>query len=178
MVSTLDELRATAHPVRLRLLSLLTGTAMSAAEAGRELQLSQAGASYHLRVLERAGLVRVVEVVRLRGGEAKRYRHESSARPFDPERAESADPVKETAEEHAQYVGAIAEELHRRSALRDQGPQVHIDAELWVDAQTWRRVIALVGEASALLHAQAQAPRTPRTSPVSMTAALFPVRRP
>ncbi|WP_285601746.1 helix-turn-helix domain-containing protein [Kineosporia sp. NBRC 101731] len=177
-MSSLDELRATAHPIRLRLLSLLTGTAMSAAEAGRELQLSQASASYHLRVLERAGLIRVVEVVRLRGGEAKRYRHESSARPFDPQRAQSAEPVNVTAEEHAQYVGAMAEELHRRAALRNEGPQMYTDAELWVDPQTWRRVVALVGEASALLHAQAQAPRTPRTSPVSMTAALFPVRRP
>ena len=81
-MSSLDELRATAHPIRLRLLSLLTGAAMSAAEAGRELGYSQATASYHLRVLERAGLVRVVETVRLRGGEAKRYRHESSAERF------------------------------------------------------------------------------------------------
>ncbi|TLF25906.1 helix-turn-helix domain-containing protein, partial [Microbacterium sp. 5K110] len=81
-MSRLDDLRATAHPLRLRLLSLLTGAALSAAEAGRELGVSQAAASYHLRVLERAGLIRVVEVVRLRGGDAKRYRHESSARPF------------------------------------------------------------------------------------------------
>jgi hypothetical protein len=44
-MSALDELRATAHPIRLRLLSLLTGLAMGAAEAGRELGLSQAAAS-------------------------------------------------------------------------------------------------------------------------------------
>jgi DNA-binding transcriptional ArsR family regulator len=176
-MSSLDELRATAHPIRLQLLSLLTGTAMSAAEAGRELRLSQATASYHLRVLERAGLIRVVEVVRVRGGEAKRYRHESSARPFTIETA-GAEPPGRDAEERALYVAALADELRRRSASRAGGPQVTTDAELWVDPRVWNRVVTLVGGASALLHAEAKAPRTPGTSPVSMTAALFPLKRP
>ena len=44
-------LRAVAHPVRLRILSLLTGTELSAAEVARELDLTHANASYHLRVL-------------------------------------------------------------------------------------------------------------------------------
>jgi len=178
-MSALDELRATAHPIRLRLLSLLTGTARSAAEAGRELGLSQATASYHLRVLERAGLVSVVEMVSVRGGQAKRYRHLSSARPFplDVPR-DSGTEADADEEERARYVEALADELRRRSAHRAAGPQVSTDAELWVDAETWRRVVHHVGQASALLHAAARAPRTPGTRPVSMTAALFPLRRP
>ncbi|NRD25116.1 helix-turn-helix domain-containing protein [Frigoribacterium sp. VKM Ac-2836] len=171
----LDELRATAHPIRLRLLSLLTGVAMSAAEAGRELGLSQATASYHLRVLERAGLVEVVELVTIRGGEAKRYRHLSSARPFPLAPAPLDDDGDE---ERARYVEALVDELRRRSPRRVAGPQVSTDAELWVDAETWQRVVRHVGHASALLHAAARRPRTPGTSPVSMTAALFPLRRP
>lgn len=225
-MSTLDELRATAHPIRLRLLSLLTGAAMSAAEAGRELGYSQATASYHLRVLERAGLVRVVETVRLRGGEAKRYRHESSAERFRFDDAQasasasasaSADadvdadadagvragaagagagagasvannavragtvvpsPAASTTEDRAEYIEAIIHELRRRNARRGDGPQVSTDAELWVDPETWRRVVRHVGDASALLHAAAKPPRTPGTRPVSMTAALFPLKRP
>ena len=175
-MSTLEELRATAHPIRLRLLSLLTGAAMSAAEAGRELGFSQATASYHLRVLERAGLVRVVEVVRLRGGEAKRYRHEASAEPFllPPAQPTSA----ALREEQAVYYDALIEELHRRARQRAAGPSVSTDAELWVDPEVWRRVVRRVGEASALIHAAAQRPRTPGTVPVSMTVALFPLRRP
>lgn len=172
-MSRLDDLRATAHPLRLRLLSLLTGTALSAAEAGRELGVSQAAASYHLRVLERAGLIRVVEVVRLRGGDAKRYRHESSARPFD---ATAPVPPAAPAEEEA-YVAALVEELRRRALERTEGPAVTTDAELWVEPEVWRRVVRHVGEASALLHAAARPPRTPGTRPVSMTAALFPLRR-
>ena len=204
-MSSLDELRATAHPIRLRLLSLLTGAAMSAAEAGRELGYSQATASYHLRVLERAGLVRVVETVRLRGGEAKRYRHESSAERFrfdDAQASASASasagagdgtsgaidaaraqvvapkPTASTAEDRAEYVEALIHELRRRNARRGDGPQVSTDAELWVDPETWRRVVRHVGDASALLHAAAKPPRTPGTRPVSMTAALFPLKRP
>ncbi|WP_268815939.1 helix-turn-helix domain-containing protein [Amycolatopsis alkalitolerans] len=37
-----------AHPLRLRLLSLLTGASLSAAEAARELGETQANVSYHL----------------------------------------------------------------------------------------------------------------------------------
>jgi len=207
-MSSLDELRATAHPIRLRLLSLLTGAAMSAAEAGRELGYSQATASYHLRVLERAGLVRVVETVRLRGGEAKRYRHESSAERFRFDDAQASaiagagggagavdagasgandavrvrtvvpSPAASSAEDRAEYVEALIHELRRRNARRGDGPQVSTDAELWVDPETWRRVVRHVGDASALLHAVAKPPRTPGTRPVSMTAALFPLKRP
>ncbi|PZE91101.1 helix-turn-helix domain-containing protein [Curtobacterium sp. MCBD17_008] len=174
-MSAIDELRATAHPVRLRLLSLLTGVAMSAAEAGRELGLSQATASYHLRVLERAGLVRVVEVVRLRGGDAKRYRHEASSVPFDVHDVHPLDP--DTAEERVAYLGLVADELRRRALDQVDGPGISADAELWVDPETWRRVVHHVGQTAALLHAAARPPRTPGTQPVSMTAALFPVRR-
>ena len=180
-MSALDDLRATAHPIRLRLLSLLTGVAMSAAEAGRELGLSQATESYHLRVLERVGLVEVTEVVRIRGGEAKRYRHLSSARPFAVVPATTSgsgagsgsgvdsDDDGAAADERARYVQALADELSRRSPRRTTGPQVSTDAELWVDAETWHRVVRHVGHASALLHAAARRPRTPGTSPVSMT---------
>lgn len=145
---------------------------MSAAEAGRELGVSQASASYHLRVLERARLIRVVEVERLRGGEAKRYRHESSSRRYDPD----AHVGERSSEGQAEYVAAIVDELRRRAALRVDGPAISTDAELWVDPTVWRRIVQHVGEASALLHAAAQPPRTPGTRPVSMTAALFPVR--
>ncbi|TLF25410.1 ArsR family transcriptional regulator, partial [Microbacterium sp. 5K110] len=69
------------------------------------------------------------------------------------------------------------EELRRRALERTEGPAVTTDAELWVDPEVWRRVVRHVGEASALLHAAARPPRTPGTRPVSMTAALFPLRR-
>jgi len=177
-MSSLQSLRATAHPIRLRLLSLVTSSAMSAAEAARGLGLSQATASYHLRVLERAGLVAVVEVVRLRGGEAKRYRHESSSQAFDPDARSDSGAEDVSIEDQLVYVEAQVEELRRRVRQRTTGPGVSTDAELWVGPETWRRVVHHVGQASALLHAAAQRPRTPGTVPVSMTVSMFPMRRP
>ena len=46
-----------AHPVRLRMLSLLTGASLTAADIARELGLTHANASYHLRNLLTAGLI-------------------------------------------------------------------------------------------------------------------------
>ncbi|MFS0795310.1 ArsR/SmtB family transcription factor [Microbacterium sp. 1P10AE] len=174
-MSRIDELRATAHPLRLRMLSLLTGAALSAAEVGRELGVSQAAASYHLRVLERVGLIRVVETIRVRGGDAKRYRHESSSRRVDPA---APPPPRAPIDEEAPFVEAMIGELRRRARRRADGPGVTADAELWVDPEVWRRVVHHVAEASALLHTAARPPRTPGTRPVSMTAALFPLVRP
>jgi DNA-binding transcriptional ArsR family regulator len=174
-MTSIEELRATAHPVRLRMLSLLTGAAMSAAEVGRELGISQASASYHLRVLQRVGAIRVVETLRLRGGDAKRYRHESSSRRID---RDAPPGPRLPAEDEAHYTEAIIDELRRRTLRRAEGPGVTTDAELWVDPEVWRRVVHHVAEASALLHAAARPPRTPGTHPVSMTAALFRLERP
>ena len=70
-----SSLRATAHPLRLRMLSLLTGAELSAAEVARELDITHANASYHLRVLLEAGVVVVAGEEKIRGGVAKRYRH-------------------------------------------------------------------------------------------------------
>ena len=70
-----QRLRAVAHPVRLQILSLLTGEDMSAADIARALDITQANASYHVRVLARAGQVVETGVEKVRGGRAKKYRY-------------------------------------------------------------------------------------------------------
>ncbi|MFD0801388.1 helix-turn-helix domain-containing protein, partial [Streptomonospora algeriensis] len=74
-------LRLLAHPLRLRLLSLLTAQTMSAAEAARELGETHANVSYHLRRLHEGGLLEVAEEVRVSGGRARRYRHDPASGP-------------------------------------------------------------------------------------------------
>src|SRR4051794_31246785 len=69
-------LRAAAHPVRLRIMSLLTGAPLTAAEVARELGLTHANASYHLRTLASAGMIVAAGEEKIRGGVAKRYRDE------------------------------------------------------------------------------------------------------
>jgi DNA-binding transcriptional ArsR family regulator len=161
---SIANLRAIAHPARLRILSLLTGASMSAAEVARELGLTHANASYHLRVLAEAGEVVEAGEEKIRGGVAKRYRH-----PWD-----HAPHSRGDAGDRDLYVRATAEELVRRSRLREPGtPAFHTDAELWVEEPVWQRVVELVTEASHLVHREARPPRSSGTVHVNLTAALF-----
>jgi DNA-binding transcriptional ArsR family regulator len=164
-------LRALAHPIRLQILSLLTGVALSAAEIARELGISQANASYHVRTLAAAGYLEEVGEETIRGGIAKRYAYvpghpATESRTTDPE-------------SHALVYQAIAEELVRRARLWASTPglpQTLTDAELWIDPEDWKQAISLMKEASQLLHRRAHPPRTDGTVRVSATVAMFPMR--
>lgn len=164
MDEKLSLLRAAGHPLRLRMLSLLTGAELSAAEVARELDLTHANASYHLRLLENAGLLVIAGEERIRGGVAKRYRY---AWRQDPD---AGPPSPEDDEVHTR---AIAEELVRRRRLRADGPAIVSDAEMWVEPEIWQRVHDLVQEASGLLHDNARPPRTEGTIHVNLTASAF-----
>lgn len=158
-------LRALAHPLRLRMLSLLTGTALSAAEVARELGGTQANASYHLRQLQGAGLLDVVEVASVRGGRARRYRHlPTTDQPLGGARDG----------DHVLLAAALAAELQRRTAQRQPGaPSPMADAELWVPADVWRDVCDRVTAAMTDLHRAARPPRTPGTVRTSTTVSMF-----
>ncbi|MDN5851938.1 MAG: winged helix-turn-helix domain-containing protein [Actinomycetia bacterium] len=164
-----SSLRALAHPVRLQILSLLTGSAMSATELAEELGTTQANASYHLRALASAGYVVVDSEERIRGGMAKRYRH-----PWDAEVPNR--PAHD--EDYLLYVQTMAREMVRRAAYRD--PEIehrsNTDAELWVDPDVWADVVDHVEKASMLLHGSALPPRTDGAVHVNMTASLFAMR--
>ena len=159
-------LRALAHPVRLRILSLLTGTELSAAEIARELGITHANASYHLRQLAAAGEVVVAGEERIRGGVAKRYRH-----PWD----EARRPKGPKGMDERRYVRAMGTELVRRFERRS-GRILLSDAEMWVTPEVWNEVWGLVEQAARLIHAQAQPPRTDGTLHVNLTAAAFEMR--
>lgn len=159
-------LRSLAHPLRLRMLSLLTASAMSAAEVARELDVTHANASYHLRLLADAGLLVVEGEEQIRGGTAKRYRH-----PL--ERDQPPDP-----DELAAQVESMSAELVRRFGHRlPEAPSVFTDAELWVTPETWREVAELVKRASLLVHEHAQPPRTKGTVKTNLTVAAFRMKR-
>ncbi|KRF17649.1 hypothetical protein ASG90_04590 [Nocardioides sp. Soil797] len=162
-------LRAIAHPVRLQMLSLLTGTEMSAAEVARELDLTHANASYHLRVLVDAGELVVAGEQKIRGGIAKRYRHpwQSEARP----RTSTTPP---TDDDPQLYLRAVGEELLRRFGHRKKDTRSLLtDAEMWVEPDVWAQVMHHVQEASNLVHDRARPPRTPGTVHVNLTASAF-----
>ena len=161
-----SSMRATAHPVRLQILSLLTAAEMSAAEIARELEITHANASYHLRFLAENGLVVEAGEEKIRGGVAKRYRH-----PWD---RPSTDGPKPSPEETQNYVRAMGEEMERRFRQRQPDTRSFLtDAELWVTPEVWSRVEKLVQQASRVIHAEAQPPRTPGTLHVNLTAVAF-----
>ncbi len=161
-----SEMRATAHPIRLQMLSLLTGTQLSAAEIARELGITHANASYHLRLLAAAGLVVEAGEEKIRGGIAKRYRH-----PWD---ASGGSGPQSTRQESEEYIAAVAAELVRRYGLKEpETPRFTTDAALWVAPEIWDEAVALVTQASHLVHREAQPPRAPGTIHVNLTAAAF-----
>jgi predicted ArsR family transcriptional regulator len=152
------------------MLSLLTGASLTAADIARELGLTHANASYHLRNLLAAGLIVQAGEERIRGGVAKRYR-------YDAERDRERD--RETMSEHAvdaqrALFAAVANELVRRTAVADWSVGGSMtDAELWVDPEVWREIRDRVAQASRDLHDAARPPHTPGTIRTSTTVAMF-----
>ncbi|WP_210504191.1 winged helix-turn-helix domain-containing protein [Nocardioides xinjiangensis] len=157
-------LRATAHPLRLRLMSLLTGEAMSAAEVARTLGITHANASYHLRVLHDIGALVVEGEEKIRGGVAKRYRYDATRE--TPTRASTVD-------DRIAYARANALEVERRLLDAAPGTASSSDLEAWVPVDAWRRALDLLHEASHLLHAAARPAGTPGTVHVSATTHAF-----
>lgn len=161
----LSALRATAHPLRLRMLSLLTAAPMSAAEVARELEITHANASYHLRALLAGGAVVIEGEERIRGGVAKRYRYRWQSAPVGRQ---------SSPQERSQFLAAVSGEVSRRyERLRETDRAFLSDAEVWVPPETWEEASRLLRAASELVHGAAQAPRSEGAVHVSVTAIGF-----
>ena len=163
-----------AHPLRLRMLSLLTGQAMSAAELARALGVSHALASYHLRQLARAMVVEVAEERTHRGGREVRYRY----RPRPPTEGRQPAGVLAAALPGALllFVEAFTTELRRRAGAAAPAPKLSplvADAQLWVDPNEWATVRRHLDREFRRLHDVATAPRSGGTVCVSLSAAVF-----
>nr|WP_246425692.1 helix-turn-helix domain-containing protein [Streptomonospora nanhaiensis] len=162
-------MRLFAHPLRLRLLSLLTGGAMSAAEAARELGETQANVSYHMRRLHQGGLLELAEEVSVSGGRARRYRHNPDSGP-----AATAAAPPATRDEHRLLVEALAAELHRRTdRRRTEVPGHFTDAEVWIPAEEWAALRAAFDALGARVHGCALPPRSPGAVHLSASLLLF-----
>lgn len=168
-------LRSVAHPVRLRILSMLTARSMSAAEVARELDLTHANASYHLRVLHDAGEVLVESEEKIRGGVAKRYRYVVGGAP-DREPG----PLS-SAEDHIAWQHATHSELVRRLVHLDAGPgrpESSADIETWVTPEVWREAVTAISDAMIALHEAARPPHSEGTVHVSASTLAFVMRDP
>jgi DNA-binding transcriptional ArsR family regulator len=155
-------LRALAHPLRLRMLNLMWPGPMSAAELARELDISHALASQHLRRLDGAGLVELAEERTRRGGKERRYRTVHGS------------PLSHQHEATPLLAETLACTLRERAGRRAEASEgVTVDAELWVDPQTWQNVRVRLAELATELHNAAQPPHTPDTIPVGISVMAF-----
>jgi DNA-binding transcriptional ArsR family regulator len=163
-VESRQRLRALSHPVRLRILSLLTGTVMSSAELARELGMSHAAVSFHVRTLAAAGYLELAETRSVRGGQERRYR------------AAMGGLVQWQSEDARLAVSALSKDLLRRLADTPADSwRLFGDAELWISPQVWDDVAGRISKAVVELHEAALAPRTPGSVHVSATALLFAI---
>ncbi|MCF2528109.1 ArsR/SmtB family transcription factor [Yinghuangia soli] len=157
-------LRALAHPTRLRMMSLMWAAPQSAAELGREVGVSQALASHHLRTLGAAGLVEQTGTRKKRGGVERLYRAVRGTPLSDRQDGDAAVMLAET----------LAHNLRERSRHRTPDePGVTSDVELWLRPEVWdefrERMAGLVLE----LHDASEAPRTEGTVRVGGTVLLY-----
>ncbi|MFD0489538.1 ArsR/SmtB family transcription factor [Saccharopolyspora spinosporotrichia] len=137
-------LRALAHPVRLRMLSLIWSAPRSAAGLARALGISHGLASQHLRKLVDVGLVELDEVRAKRGGRERLYRtvhgtHLSS-------RPESVALLSE----------ALAVNMRWRSQRCVPGEAVIVDADLWVRPEEWEEFRRDLADLVDRLHARSR----------------------
>ena len=161
-----EDLRALAHPLRLRMLSLLNARSMSAAQLARELDVGHGLATYHLRKLAEAGLVVLDGERTVRGGRERTYRYRPPAAPAGPDGLRPGNAPS--------WAAALGEEMRRRAELADpDAPALTVDAELWVDPELWRRVRDDIGALLTELHHAAQPPGSPGAIRTSTTTWLF-----
>lgn len=161
----LEGLRLIAHPLRLQLLSLMTGTAMSAADAARELGATQANVSYHIRRLASGGLLELVDEHSVRGGLAKRYIH-------NPESGETIGATDRDSQLH--LIHALAHQMTARAGLYREGTDfAFTDAHVTVPADQWPRVKGLARELGRVIHELAALPAGDDPVRASVTVAAF-----
>lgn len=164
------QLRALSHPLRLQILSILSGATMSAADIARETGTTQANASYHLRRLHEAGQIVLVDEVSIRGGRSRRFTYDAE----HVIRQEGGESALGQEDARAVVVRAFAEEMVRRQGQRlDGGESNFTDAELWLEPKVWEAAVKRVQEISLALHRAAQPPRSPGTVRTSTTMAMF-----
>ena len=160
------DLRALAHPLRLRMLSLLNARSMSAAQLGRELDVAHGLATYHLRKLAEAGLVVLDGERSVRGGRERTYRYRPPSAPDGPD---GLDPSNAPL-----WAAALGEEMRRRAEMADRhAPALTVDAELWVDPDLWRQVRDGISVLLSDLHHAGQPPGSPGAIRTSTTTWLF-----
>ena len=157
-------LRAMAHPVRLQILSLTTGAALSASELADELGIAHAAASYHARQLADAGLLQVVDDTRARSGRGRPPVHYRYVAPL-------SERLDRSGGQEALWA-ATSQDLQRRLRARSRH-HVGADAEVWLAPADFEEICGLAQQISDLIHERAQPPHADGTVHGSVSIFAF-----
>ena len=155
-----------AHPLRVRMLSLLVSGPLSATEVAAELDVAPPTASYHLKRLSDAGLAEPhSEATGARGRPSRRYRLTAGI-----ETRLNRNDGGEVA------FGSMVEDLlARHRAL--VAHRFEADAEVWMTPEALDRVEALARQLYAVVSQEAKRSRTPGTRSASITISVFELDR-
>jgi DNA-binding transcriptional ArsR family regulator len=91
-LQTIEQMRTVADPLRIRIFEALALHAMTATQVGEELDIPAPKAHYHVRELERIGLVKLVETRERSGILEKYYRAVARNLQAPPQLLQSSDP--------------------------------------------------------------------------------------
>lgn len=108
-----EQHRAFGHLTRHRILGLLLDRAMTVTQLAAALGVLKGSASFHVRVLEQAGLVRVVRTRQVRGVTERYYGRTARRYELDPPAGRSGD--------EGLLLRTVAAELERAAALGFEG---------------------------------------------------------
>jgi DNA-binding transcriptional ArsR family regulator len=169
-----QRMRAYAHPIRVRILSMLTGEALTAGEMAARLGMSQPAASYHVRHLASAGLLECVGEERVRGGRAKKYRYCYTG-DFTPATGDAGTAGNNDEARYARVaqIRALATDVERRLLARDRGYLIVADAEVWIDSDVWGDLTRRLEGVLAEMHEAARPAGTDGAKPVSVSVVAF-----
>jgi len=156
-------LRALAHPVRLRMLSLMWASPFGATGLASALRIGHGLATQHLRRLLDAHLVELVEVRTKRGGQERLFQTVRGRVLSD--RDDDAPLLAE----------ALATNLRDRSYRRLPGPGITVDADLWLSPEVWDRFHTDLTALVDWVHDQACSPTAADVIPVALTLMSFRV---
>ncbi len=154
-LQTVEQLRGVADPLRIRIFEALAQRPMTATQVGEELNIAAPKAHYHVRELERIGLVRLVET-RERGGILEKY-YRAIARNLNapPQLLQTAEPGEMVAALTQMFTGIsqsflrALERISREGAESFERSMMALNGEtVWMTPGEFR---AMMKEVEALL---------------------------
>jgi DNA-binding transcriptional ArsR family regulator len=187
-ITTIDDpryVKAMSHPLRVRILALLDERTASPVELAGWLDATLGTVAYHVRTLERMGLIELVRQTRVRGAVEHHYR--SNARPRVSDEAWAAAPPiakqaavsssLQTIDAYARAASAAGGFDHGNAHLTRTA--LHLDARGYSElSRACRRVLVQVDRIEEAARERMQRnPHTGETKDVALVMMLFEAAR-